>query len=339
MSHTFTNPSPPRLLRLPRRLARIALLLACLCLVAGGASAEQIINQSFAVNGTPEGWVVQGTGGTGHSDPGTALTTNHFYGGDAQNYLQLNSNLSYQRASAYYTGGTVNSRNFTLTANIYIGGRTNNADGLTFSFLNATPGGPLYNSNGSINEARLLGGYGEWAGSPQGKTSLSSGYVAGIQGFNFEFDHYLNTNEPTSEYTALVNVNNWQHYRTPGDGIPETTVRDFSSDPTFFDNTGWEQVQLRAWDGRMYFSYNYNGTTQAYDNSYSFTLPTAYTSYDAYFGITAGTGGQMANHWVRDVILENSGAVPEPGSLVLYGLLGLGLPWLRRRKRRAAAGA
>ncbi|MEI6500115.1 MAG: hypothetical protein WCP21_03705 [Armatimonadota bacterium] len=300
---------------LPLQLARLALVLLCLSAVASLAGAEQIINQTFAVDSTPTGWVVQGSRNSlgNHTDAGTPMTNANLYGAaGTQNYLQLNGNLSWQRASAYYTGGTVNSRNFTLTANIYLGSGTSGADGLTFSFLNAS----TVHSNSD-----LFGGYGEWEGSPQGKTSGIQGYVAGIQGFNFEFDHY-NNNEPSNEYTALVNVNNWTHYRGT-----DTTVRDFSGDSTFFYNTGWEQVQLRAWDGRMYFSYNYNGTTHAYDNSYNFALPADYTSYNAYFGVTAATGGAYANHWVSDVTLENSGsATPEPGSLVLYGLIGLGLP-------------
>jgi len=328
MSHTSNSLSPQRPLWLPRHLARVTLLLACLCLSAGWVGAEQIINQSFAVDSTPTGWVVQGTTSTSHTSVGTPLTATHFYGAPGtQNYLQLNNNTNWQRASAYYTGGTVNSRNFTLTANIYIGGVGGGADGMTFSFLDAST---------VHNNSDLLGGFGEWEGSPRGTSpnvpsTGALGYVAGLRGFNFEFDHYHNGNEPSSEYTSLVNVNTWTH--------EAVTEHDYANDSHFYYNTGWEQVQLRAWDGRMYFSYNYNGTTHAYDNSYNFALPTDYYGYNAIFGVTGGTGGLASNQWVNDVTLENSGAgTPEPGSMVLYGLIGLGLPWLRRRKVRATAG-
>jgi hypothetical protein len=297
-------------------------MFACLCLAASLAGAEQIINQSFTGDATPTGWVVQGTTGTSHTTVGTALSNTHFYGAaGTQNYLQLTNNNLWQRASAYYTAATLDSRDFTVTANLYLGGGRDHGDGLTLSFIDART---------ISSTTQLLGGYGQWEGSPQGTAGGSiQGYVPGVQGFNFEFDHFMNPGEPAKTYTGLVNANDWRHYGS--------TIHDFTSDSTFYYNTGWERVQLRAWDGRMYFSWNYNGTTQAYDNSYDFALPDDYGSYEAYFGITAGTGGVRSDQWVSDVTLNDSGAgVPEPGSLVLYGLVALGLPWLRRRQRTGA---
>ncbi|MEI6501190.1 MAG: hypothetical protein WCP21_09220 [Armatimonadota bacterium] len=307
-----------------RSLRHLALTLLCLCFIGSLASAEQVISQSFAGDTTPAGWLVQGTTGTAHNTAGTALTDAHFYGAaGTQNYLQLTNNTNWQRASAYYTARTFNARNFRLTARLYMG---SNADGMTLSLLDAST---------VRTSSDLLGGYGEYQGSPRGglqnkPTSGALGYVAGLRGFNFEFDHFNNT-ELSNEHTALVNVATGSHVAG--------TEHDFSADPTFFTNTGWEQIQLGAYDGQMTLSYNYNASSQVYANSYSFALPAEYTGYQAMFGITAATGGNSANHWVSDVILNNNGSGvsnPEPASLVLYGLMGLGLPWLRRRKAKTA---
>ncbi|MEI6500114.1 MAG: hypothetical protein WCP21_03700 [Armatimonadota bacterium] len=309
------------------QLARLAWALLCLSAVASLASAEQIINQSFAGSTTPVGWVVQGMSGS------TAMTATDFYGvHGGRNSLRLTSEVANQRASAYYTATTFNARSFTLTASIYVAGTSpnNHGDGLTFSFLDATPGGPLYH-NGGLNNALLLGAGGDFNGSPRGELgALTYSTVTGLHGFNFEFDDHRNTGEGSGEYTELVNVSDWSHL--------EYTEHDYATDSHFYYDSGWEQVQLRAYDGQMYFYWNYaNGV---YANSYQFAQPASFNYTNTLFGVTGATGALAANHWVDDVSLENSGAgVPEPGSLVLYGLIGLGLPWLRRRKVRAASEA
>jgi len=295
-----------------------ALALVWLCLLGNLAGAEQIINQSFTVDSTPGGWVVQGTTGS----PSVPLNATDFYGATGQqDYLRLSSDTANQRASAYYTARTFNSQNFTLTARIYIGGSSpaNHGDGLTFSFLDATTIGS--------NPALLLGAGGDYMGAPRGGSAPGFGIIPGLRGFNFEFDDHRNTGEYGGEYTRLINVSDRSHVAG--------TAHDYSGDAHFFYDSDWEQVQLKAYDGQIYFSWNYvNG---GYLDSYQFAQPSDLHYANTIFGITAGTGTLSANHWVDDIILDSAAGVPEPSFLVLYGLMGLGLPWLRRRKSQTAA--
>jgi hypothetical protein len=168
----------------------------------------------------------------------------------------------------------------------------------------------------------LAGGYGEWNGAPHGTNpGMSVGYVAGVEGYSFEFDHFYNDNQVTQELTDFVNINDWNH-------IPAAT-HDFESDPDFYYDNGWVGVTLQNRGNNFTFSWD-DDLDDTVDGSYDFTVEN-FPRYDAYFGVTGSTGAENANHFVRDVQMDGT-PTPEPGTLVLVGLGLAGMGVLKRRR-------
>lgn len=286
-----------------------------LSIAASMSCAAVIVDEPFDGTSTPQGWTIQGYYGGSHTDPGTAKDDSDFFqdnSGNPKGYLELTTPRDYDRTSAYYTDQMVSSRGWTVNADVYIGGGTG-ADGLAFTFVDQST------ISGSDD---LAGGYGEWIGAPHGTDSSKSvGYVEGVEGYAFEFDHYQNSNEITQEYTHFVDINTWDHI--------SGAARDFQDNPDFYYGNGWVNVTLENRGDDFTFSWddNRDGTT---DGSYNFTVSN-FPQYDAYLGVTGSTGAENADHWAKDVQMDGT-PTPEPGTLVLMGLGLAGVGFIKRRR-------
>ena len=299
-------------------------LTTLLALAASFAVAD--LTESFSGSTTPPGWTIQGYDAANGITTGTPLTDAYWFGSQTPyGYLRLTDitpTNGYDRTSAFWTGISGPelfwSDNWTLTVDIRVGRSAygdptfpDGADGLAFTWVDA---------NSISGTGDLIGGTGDWMGTPRGTSQDSvPGYVAGIQGYSFQFDDFRNTGEPSYEFTSLVDINDW----TTAGG----TVANFSADNSFYLNEDWQTVQLDNNSGNFTF---YWGPGLA--NSYSWSVSNL-PNYGAYFGITASTGQRRAYHEIRNFNLD-AVLVPEPGTMALLLLgLGAGGAWVRRRRK------
>lgn len=297
-------------------------LVSLLMLTAGFAAAD--LTESFGGSSTPSGWLIAGSDGTNANDPGVAMTDTDFFG-HGGGYLRLTSTDQYERASAFWVNDLFVGDQFTVEMEIRIGVThdgselpvPDGADGIGFTWVDA----------GSIGStADLLGGYGDYMGAPRGTNPGGGlGYVAGVDGYSFQFDHLQNSGELSQEFTALTDLSDWSAVG----GL------DHTSDTGFFLNDGWQRVRLSMNGGTLTFDYNWNGTT--YTSTQTFAVPNFndFVNNGVYFGITGATGERRAYHEIRNFRL-NALLVPEPGTmaLLLFGL-GAGGAYIRRRRQAA----
>jgi hypothetical protein len=304
--------------------------LVSVILVAGSLCVygETLINESFSGGSVPSGWIFNGKESASHASLTTGVNkvnSDWFVSESGTNFLRLTEQTTNQRTTAIYTNSTFRTdRSFTIRSDIRVTSPTGNngADGISFFWLDAS----------TVNNVNTtIGGMGGWQGAPRGaitgtagsgNTLSEAGYYAGLKGYSFEFDHYVNTLEQSLEYNHLVRLEDWYH-------IPGAAV-DHSANPNFYEDNGWQTIQFAYDAGSDSFtvSWGYNGTTFSSNVTYSVGTE----KFDqAYFGIGAGTGGQIAAHDVKNIIV--TGAVPEPGTITLLAFGGV-LAWLVRLKQR-----
>lgn len=290
-------------------MRKLMFYIVVLALGVSMMDATVIFDQDFNVSSPPAGWSIAGYVGTSHTTDGTAKTDANLFKNDGgANYLRLTENAGYNRAWAYYTAQTIDPLGkWQLTAEIRIGKThngaeiTSGADGMCFVFINAAD----VRTNGNFDPSKVIGGYGEFEGAPRGglpNTPVNGavGYHAGLRGFSLEHDHYQNSPELFREYIHWVDLNDWVH---SGLGM------NMDTETAFYYNDGWQRIQVEGNAGVITYRYKWNGSS--YDGS--FTMDTLnpsnancddLTSFDAYFGIAAATGGETAFHEVRNVKFE-----------------------------------
>ncbi|MFM8719044.1 MAG: hypothetical protein ACKOFH_05855 [Chthoniobacterales bacterium] len=320
------------------KLGRIVAVSALVFVAATGcASAELIFKESFAGPTVPSGWIMNGRENSPNSGPdtGTAKTDSDWFLSDATgSFLRLTESSPQQRTTAIFTENLFRTdKDFVFRMDLRIPAKKSNADGIGFFWLDADSVGDI---------GRTIGGSGEWLGTPRGDVTgtpgsanetVSYGWYAGLRGYALEFDHYSNDPSEPPEYTALLNLSDWSHLRD--------TITDFSSDPNFYLNNGWQTVQFgyRSDADEYTLSWGYDGSAFANSKTYANTGVQRFAS--AYFGFGAGTHGLNADQDVRNVILEGSfadppgpAAVPEPGTWAAGALLTIGavIAFWRRRK-------
>lgn len=284
------------------------------------------IYEPFTGGATPGDWTIQGSDGSGMTDTGVAMGDNDFFGVGGTHsdgsYLRLTSTDQWERTSAFWTKDIHVSDNWTLTMDIRLGVThdgseiTGGSDGLAFNWIDASTVG---------SNADLLGGYGEWLGTTRGDFNNGDlGYVSGIEGYSFQFDHWNNIppGEFSQEFTDLIDINDWSTL--------SGSAHSFVNDTNFFYNDGWQTVRLDNNNGNFTFYWDYNGAT--FNSNYTWSVANMPT-FDAYFGVTGSTGERRAFHEIRNFDLD-AVLAPEPGTMALL-LMGLsaGGAWIRRRRK------
>lgn len=264
-------------------------------------------------------------------DAGTAKTDSDWFLHDATgSFLRLTEKSPQQRTSAIYAGSLFRTdQDFTIRLELRISGNKNNADGLSFFWLDAASVADI---------GKTIGGSEQWLGTPRGDVTgtpgslnetVSYGWYAGLKGYALEFDHYSNDPAEPPEYTSLVNLSDWSHI--PG------TITDFSSDPNFYLGNGWQTVEFgyHSSADKYTLSWGYNGLSFTNSRIYANTGAARFAS--AYFGIGAGTHGLNSDQDVRNVALYGTAAVadpvPEPGTWAAAVLLVVGAAFVHWRKR------
>jgi len=304
--------------------------LAAVIWMAGGAFVfgDTLINESFSGNTVPSGWVFNGKESASHTSLTTGVdkvNSDWMVNENGTNFLRLTEQSYNQRTTAIYTNSTFRSdRSFTMRSDIRVTspGGNNGADGISFFWLKADT---------VTNVNTTVGGMGAWQGAPRGaitgttgsgNTLSEAGYYTGLKGYSFEFDHYNNTGEKYMEYNHLVRLEDWVH-------ISGAAI-DHSTDPNFYEDNGWQTIQFsyNADSDEFTVSWGFNGSTFASNVTYSVTTE----KFDqAYFGISAGTGGQIAAQDIKNITF--TGVIPEPATAMLLAVGGA-VAWLARFKQR-----
>jgi hypothetical protein len=345
----------------PRALAAVGALALCGVLSARTHATQiSIIDEPFSGSTVPDGWIFNGRNSASHIDPsaGSAKTEAEWFGG-GQGFVRLTSRSpGFQRTTAIYTGRTFSTLvDFSIAAEVNISspGGTNGADGLSFFWLDATSLDLV-----TYDLRHYQGGVGEWQGTPRGtvigtKTpgattshfgayNSTDGFYANrtgesLRGYSFEFDHYQNASQEQLEYNHMVRLDDWAH-------MDNMNVNS-SGDDTYYEDVGWVSFQLDYSAGERSFTYTYTGRDpNSGDPVAARTVELTPTDEEwtgfgsVYFGIGAGTGGQLADHDVRNLIVTQA---PGPGTLALLGCAPLALLAVRHRRRwprvRATAAA
>lgn len=342
----------------------------CLALPTFAQATQILIDETFDGASVPEGWVFNGKQGTSHTAPSTGVnkTATDWFGsddgsGNGQGFVRLTNNGTWseannQRTTAIYGDGTFSTMfDFSISAEVRIssGSGSTGADGLSFFWLDASS---LDLVNYNLNH--FQGGMGEWQGAPRGTilgtkspcptpTDCVMGEYYGaynstngffpnpdtsypetsLRGYSFEFDHYANSSFEQQEYNHMVRLDDWAHM---------TDMRvDSTSDPDYYEDVGWVSFELAYSATDKRFTYTYTGRDSNGDPVAPKTVvltPTVdeWTEFDrAYFGISAGTGGQYADHDVRNLIVTSE--APGPGTLALFAFAPLVAIAARRRRR------
>jgi hypothetical protein len=292
-------------------------VLTAVILMAGGAFVfgDTLINESFSGNTVPSGWVFNGKESANHNSLATGVNkanSDWFVNENGTNFLRLTERTTNQRTTAIYTNSTFRSdRSFTIRSDIRVTSPTGNngADGISFFWLKADT---------VTNVNTTIGGMGGWQGAPRGaitgtagsgNTLSEAGYYSGLKGYSFEFDHYNNSGEQYIEYNHLVRLEDWVH-------IPGAAIN-HSANPNFYEDNGWQTIQFAYNSDLDNFtvSWGFNGSTFSSNVTYSVGTE----KFDqAYFGISAGTGGQIAAQDVRNITF--TGVIPEPASVMMIAL-------------------
>lgn len=270
---------------------------------------QVIFEEDFNVTTTPPGWITGGSFGSSHTDVGTAKTDSDLFKTDGGNrYLRLSDNVAWNRGWTYYAAQKFPILDhWKLTMDVRIGRlhdgnqTASSADGLTFVFLDAN----TVETAGVLDPNKVIGGYGQYMGAPRGGLPNSPvngalGYTPGLLGYSFEFDHFSNSSEPSTEYIHWVSLKNWAH---SGLGI------DLSPDPNFYFNNGWQRLELEGNNGILTVRYKWNGSSYSATHTMDTLNPSNPScdplyDYMAYFGIGAATGQRFSAHEVRYVKLE-----------------------------------
>jgi hypothetical protein len=270
---------------------------------------QVIFEEDFNVTTTPAGWLTGGSFGSSHTDVGTAKTDSDLFQNDGgPNYLRLSNNTAWNRGWAYYADqkfpilGHWKMEMDIRIGRLHDGNQTaSSADGLAFVFLDAN----TVETAGVLDPNKVIGGYGQYMGAPRGglpNTPVNGalGYTPGLLGYSFEFDHYSNSSEPSTEYIHWVSLENWAH---SGLGI------DLAPDTDFYFNNGWQRVELEGNNGILTVRYKWNGSSYTATHTMDTLNPSNPScdplhDYMAYFGIGAATGQRFSAHEVRYVKLE-----------------------------------
>lgn len=302
------------------------------------ARAEIVVSETFAGSSVPSGWIMNGRENAPNSlpDSGTAKTPKDWFVSDPTGFfLRLTENGVHQRTTAVYEGNLFRTdQDFTIRMDLRVSGNKNNADGMSFFWLDATS---------VANIGKTIGGSGEWLGTPRGDVTgtpgsmndtSSFGFHAGLRGYAFEFDHYSNDPSEPPEYTALVDLGSWTHLAG--------TITDFSSDPGFYLGNGWQTVEFgyNSAADKYTLSWGYDGSSFNQSKAYPGAGGTERFK-SAYFGFGGGTDGLKSDQDVRNVIFRGSAAdpvvdpVPEPGTWAAAALLTGGAAFVHWRRRKA----
>ena len=303
-------------------IAAIAVLGLCM---SAFATPVWVFDEPFTNDVPSAGWLIQGftNGASAGDEGGVPLTGGQMLGtpGVPNGFIRFTTpDGGYQRASAVYTTDWVWSQNWTMEAefNCEAG-----ADGVAFSCIGIDNG--VLTSNTTY---KALGGSGGFMGVPRANTAFSTngcGSYSGISGYSLQFDTYQNYfgggKEAADTNYALVRCRNLLSWTD----VPGSTSN-FFGNPDFFASKGWVKFRLvQAASGANGVFTFYWGTN--YENSYTFTKNEIGPAYPALFGTSAGCGGFMATHDVRNFRVFGE-IVPEPGTaLVVLALAAL----IRRR--------
>lgn len=325
-----------------------------LLLASTTASADYVfLDEDFSGSTVPAGWIFNGISGGSHTNPaqGTVKTATNWFGNN-QGFVRLTSRSpGSQRTTAIYGGATFSTKDdFSIAAEVRINSNTGTggADGISFFWLDAAS-----LDLDTYDLSHYQGGLGEWQGSPRG-TVITSGvtpatsatnygaynsttgfistkYGNTLHGYSFEFDHYRNTALEQQEYNHMVRLDEWRHMT--GMNVNST------ADPYYYEDVGWVSFELVYSAQSRSFTYTYTGrnptTGQPVAPKTVTMTPTAdqWSEFDlAYFGISAGTGGEVADHDVRNLVVT---AAPIPGTL---WLLALAVPAIVVSRRRQSPG-
>ena len=295
-------------------------LLFLILLMVGSLKAVTLTTQSFNNSTIPAGWHIAGTENpdSNLTAEGTAKTLDDFfyYYDEAEEitkplgYLRLTDyDSDYDRAWAYYTANTFNLKGrWQVEITFRIGDPSPNplkndgGDGLTLAFVDAS----TVQTGGVFDPAKVEGGYGTFLGAPHGinegwQIKGSQGYIEGLKGFAFAFDHYDSSSDyneeehntlPQSETLKWMKLDDWTV-----SGYDYSTL----SDQTFYYNNGPITVRLVGDNGQITCSYGTN-----FANSQTFNIDAMTPDFDAYLGITASTGGSYSYHEVSYVKLDDN---------------------------------
>ncbi len=300
-------------------------LVFVILLLVGSLQAVTVFTETFSNSVIPSGWHVAGSENYDKTlnGAGIAKTVNDFFydsqTSEALGYLRLTENppsnqaQSYQRGWAYYTDSTFRfNEHWRMDMIIRIGkpgasqlpAENDGGDGFTISFVDAS----TVETAGVFDPAKVVGGYGTFLGAARGtnegypNNSGNLGYVAGLKGFAFAFDHFDSSygmnheTDPRSEMLKWMKLDNWTDT-----GISVSTL----GDQTFYYNNGFIRVQLEGQNGEIVCRYGWNGSTYTQSQSFDISDPNRSYDFDAYLGVTASTGGYRALHDISFLKLED----------------------------------
>lgn len=324
----------------PKALAAVPALAFCGVLSApAGATQISIIDESFSGSTVPDGWIIQGDVDVNHD--GTpranyrAMNESDWFG---NGYFEMTTTSpGYQRVTAIYERATFSTlKDFSISADVRINSSdgTSGADGMSFFMISEAS---LELDKYSLSHYR--GGMGEWEGTPRGVNTpfnethfgaygSTTGFEAdadgpNLRGYSWEFDHYQNAAQEEIEYNHMVRLDDWTH-------MDSMRVNHGPNDD-FYEDVGWVSFTLEYSAADEQFTYTYVDRNLAETVTTLSPDPTEWIGFGSvYFGLGAGTGGQVADHHVRNLVVTQA---PGPGTLALVAFAPLALLAARRSRR------